>query len=142
MTKRPRKPKPMRCPNCEGGLYLEDPSYGLTCPRCEIRVAGPFESAHDIPEYVPAPQVGTAVATIRFRAAANRRGYLLALRDRLRAAGYDDEQIDDTLAHAFPPRELVGYVYGRDDAERAVDVAAEVGGVTAELGRTGDLGRP
>jgi len=56
MAKRtPKKQQPMRCPNCEGGLYLDDPSYGLTCPRCGIRVAGPFESAHEIPDYVPAP---------------------------------------------------------------------------------------
>lgn len=142
MTKRSQKTKPLRCPSCEGGLYLDDPSYGLTCPRCEIRVAGPFESAHEIPEYVPAPRAGTAVTTIRFRAAADRRGYLLALRERLRGAGYDADQIDDMFAHSFPPRELVGYVYGRDDAERAVDVAGEVGGVTADLGRTGELGRP
>jgi len=31
---------------------------------------------------------------------------------------------------------LIGHVYGRDDAERAVDVASEVAGVTADLGRT------
>lgn len=56
MAKRrqPKKPQPLRCANCGGGLLLEDPSYGLTCPRCGVRVAGPFESAHEIPDYVPA----------------------------------------------------------------------------------------
>ena len=142
MAKRtPAKKKPMRCPNCEGGLYLDDPSYGLTCPRCEIRVAGPFESGHDIPEYVPAPSYGTAVATIRFASTTSRRDYLLTLRARLYGVGYDADQVDDMFKHSFPPKGLVGYVYGRDDAERAVDVAAEVGGVTAELGRTGELSR-
>lgn len=136
------KKKPMCCPNCEGGLVLEDPSYGLTCPRCEIRVAGPFTSGHEIPEYVPAPSYGTAVATIRFASAARRRDYLLALRARLYAVGYDADQVDDMFKHSFPPKGLVGYVYGRDDADRAVDVAAEVRGVTADLGRTGELDRP
>lgn len=130
------KSKPMRCPSCEGGLYLDDPSYGLTCPRCGIRVAGPFESAHEIPEYVPAPRSGTAVATIKFKNAASRRDYLAALRARLLGAGYDADHVDDMLGHAFPPKEKVGYVYGRDDAERAVDVAGEIPGVSAELGRT------
>jgi hypothetical protein len=35
------------------GLTLEGPSYGLVCPACGVRVAGPFESAHDIPDYAP-----------------------------------------------------------------------------------------
>lgn len=48
-----RKAKRFTCPSCGGGLTLEDPSYGLVCPTCEARVAGPFESAHDIPDYVP-----------------------------------------------------------------------------------------
>jgi len=42
----------LTCENCDGGLALED-RYGLVCPACEVRVAGPFESAHDIPDYVP-----------------------------------------------------------------------------------------
>ena len=41
------------CPNCDGGLVLED-TYGLVCPACEIRVAGPFESGDEIPDYKPA----------------------------------------------------------------------------------------
>ncbi|HSX22280.1 MAG TPA: hypothetical protein VLE97_05845 [Gaiellaceae bacterium] len=48
------KSKPLACENCGGGLVLEDPSYGLVCPACGIRVAGPFESGHDIPDYKPA----------------------------------------------------------------------------------------
>jgi transcription elongation factor Elf1 len=54
--KRRRLPKQklFTCPNCDGGLRLEDPSYGLVCQACEIRVAGPFESANDIPDYQPA----------------------------------------------------------------------------------------
>lgn len=131
-----KKKRLLRCPNCEGGLHLDDPSYGLTCPRCQIRVAGPFESAHEIPDYVPAPLGGTLVATIRFKNAAARRDYLAALRSRLQAAGYDADQADDMIAHAFPRGDLVGYVFGRDDAERALDVAGEVRGVTADLGRT------
>lgn len=47
-------PKRLTCENCDGGLVLEDPSYGLVCPACEVRVAGPFESGHDIPDYNPA----------------------------------------------------------------------------------------
>jgi hypothetical protein len=141
MAKRkPAKKQRLRCPNCDGGLTIEDYAYGLICPRCQIRIAGPFESGHDIPDYVPAPLSGTAVATIRFKSAQARRDYLAALRTRLSDAGYGDDQIDDMLGdHAFPPKERIGYVYGRDDADRAVDVAAEVHGVTAELGRTGDL---
>ena len=131
------KKQPLRCLNCEGGLRLDDPAYGLTCPRCEIRVAGPFESGHDIPDYVPVPPTGTTMATIRFASAASRREYLDALRARLIDAGYDGDQIDDALGHAFPPKVLIGYVFGRDDAERAVDVASTVRGVTTELGRTG-----
>lgn len=127
----------MRCPSCDGGLLLDDPSYGLTCPRCEIRVAGPFESAHEIPDYVPAPRSGTLVATIRFKSAASRRDYIWALSARLAAAGYGEDQIVDMIRHSFPTGELVGHVYGRDDAERAVDVAGEVRGATAELGRSG-----
>ena len=46
--------KKFACPNCDGGLVLEDPAYGLVCPACEIRVAGPFESGHEIPDYKPA----------------------------------------------------------------------------------------
>jgi predicted metal-dependent hydrolase len=46
--------KKFACPNCDGGLVLEDPSYGLVCPACEIRVAGPFSSADEIPDYKPA----------------------------------------------------------------------------------------
>ena len=49
-----KKTKPLTCANCGGGLRLEDPSYGLTCPRCQIRVAGPFTNANEIPDYVPA----------------------------------------------------------------------------------------
>ncbi len=52
--KKTSKPKQLTCENCGGGLYLEDPSYGLVCPKCEIRVAGPFEDASEIPDYVPA----------------------------------------------------------------------------------------
>ena len=56
MRKKPAagKQKRLTCENCDGGLVLEDPSYGIVCPTCEVRVAGPFESAHDIPDYVPA----------------------------------------------------------------------------------------
>lgn len=51
-----KKPKRRQftCPQCGGGLYLEDPSYGLVCPACEVRVAGPFTEANEIPDYVPA----------------------------------------------------------------------------------------
>lgn len=44
------KPKQLTCENCDGGLVLED-SYGLVCPACEVRVAGPFESGHEVPDY-------------------------------------------------------------------------------------------
>jgi hypothetical protein len=50
--------KPLCCGQCGGGLALEDPSYGLTCDVCEVRVAGPFESADDIPDFKPARQPG------------------------------------------------------------------------------------
>ena len=49
-----KKTKLLTCANCGGGLRLEDPSYGLTCPRCQIRVAGPFTNANEIPDYIPA----------------------------------------------------------------------------------------
>lgn len=127
-----KKKRPMRCPNCAGGLKLDDPSYGLTCPRCEARVSEPFTSAHDIPDYVQAPSAGTVVATIRFKSAMSRRNYLAALRARLP----DNAQVDDMLEHAFPPKESIGRVYGRGDAQLAADVAADVDGVTADLGRT------
>jgi hypothetical protein len=45
--------KKFACPNCDGGLVLED-TYGLVCPACEIRVAGPFTDADEIPDYKPA----------------------------------------------------------------------------------------
>ena len=126
----------MRCPDCGGGLKLDDPSYGLTCPRCEARVSEPFESARDIPDYVTIPSSGTLVATIRFKSAASQRAYLKALRTRLYEANYSSDQVDAMFEHAFHPHENVGHVYSsRTDAERAVDVAAGIVGVTAELGR-------
>jgi predicted metal-dependent hydrolase len=48
-----RKAAKFACPNCDGGLVLED-TYGLVCPACEARVAGPFESADEVPDYKPA----------------------------------------------------------------------------------------
>ena len=131
-----KKKRPMRCPDCGSGLKLDDPSYGLTCPRCEARVSEPFESARDIPDYVAVPSSGTLVATIRFKGATSRRAYLKALRARLYEADYSSDQVDDMFERAFHPQENVGHVYSsRADAERAVDVAAGVVGVTAELGR-------
>jgi hypothetical protein len=47
------KKKRFTCPQCDGGLVLED-TYGLVCPACEVRVAGPFTDAHQIPAYTQA----------------------------------------------------------------------------------------
>lgn len=46
------KPAPLRCANCDGGLDGSDLAYGLVCHTCGVRVAGPFTSANDVPEYV------------------------------------------------------------------------------------------
>lgn len=41
----------LTCDNCGGGLDGSDLAYGLVCPPCGVRVAGPFTSANDVPEY-------------------------------------------------------------------------------------------
>jgi len=53
----PRKKKELlTCANCGGGVeFVHDESGAwFRCPRCEVRVAGPFTDAKDIPEYKPA----------------------------------------------------------------------------------------
>lgn len=44
---------PIRCPQCEGGLDGSDLAYGLVCPSCSIRVAGPFADNDQVPDYTP-----------------------------------------------------------------------------------------
>jgi hypothetical protein len=44
----------LTCSNCDGPLTMEDPAYGLVCPKCNVRVAGPFETADEVPDYVSA----------------------------------------------------------------------------------------
>jgi hypothetical protein len=43
----------LSCGNCGGGLVIEHDEAGITllCPRCEIRVAGPFTDVYDIPNF-------------------------------------------------------------------------------------------
>jgi len=41
----------LTCGECGGGLDASDLAYGLVCPVCDVRVAGPFTDAHDIPDY-------------------------------------------------------------------------------------------
>jgi hypothetical protein len=55
-TKPPTVPVKLGCGNCCGGLSIEHEGPGVTliCPVCQVRVAGPFFDAHDIPEYVAA----------------------------------------------------------------------------------------
>lgn len=55
MKKTPKK-KPLSCGNCAGGLVIEHDEAGITlqCPKCVVRVAGPFTDAFEIPEYKPA----------------------------------------------------------------------------------------
>ncbi len=43
--------EPLSCSNCGGGLDGDDLAYGLVCPDCGIRVAGPFDSSDDVPSY-------------------------------------------------------------------------------------------
>lgn len=47
--------EPLVCGNCAGGLEREErgDSAVLICPRCVVRVAGPFYDEEDIPDYVP-----------------------------------------------------------------------------------------
>ena len=42
----------LTCPECDGGLDGTDLAYGLVCPHCGIRVAGPFTDDHDVPAYI------------------------------------------------------------------------------------------
>jgi hypothetical protein len=51
--------KLLSCGNCTGGLVIEHDEAGITllCPKCMVRVAGPFTDAGDIPEYKPARQL-------------------------------------------------------------------------------------
>lgn len=55
MARRAKK-TPLACGNCDGGLVVEHDEAGVTllCPRCVVRIAGPFTDAGDIPEYKPA----------------------------------------------------------------------------------------
>jgi hypothetical protein len=42
--------KKLACGNCDGGLEWSDGNT-LVCPKCQIRVAGPFTRADEIPDY-------------------------------------------------------------------------------------------
>lgn len=53
-----KRVKKLKCPECDGGLTMDDPWYGLTCDACGIKVAGPFDSANDIPPYKRAKKTG------------------------------------------------------------------------------------
>lgn len=44
---------PLCCSNCGGGLDGSDLRYGLICPVCNVRAAGPFDDASDVPDYKP-----------------------------------------------------------------------------------------
>jgi len=46
-----KRVKKLKCPECGGGLTMDDPRYGLTCEPCGVRVAGPFDDANKIPAY-------------------------------------------------------------------------------------------
>lgn len=50
-TKTKTEVKLFTCPQCDGGLDGSDLNYGLVCPACCVRVAGPFATVHDVPEY-------------------------------------------------------------------------------------------
>jgi hypothetical protein len=67
---------------------------------------------------------------LHFQSATARRNYLAALRKRWLAVGYSKEYITDFLRATFDPKLSVFYVYGRDDADRAADVAIDVPGVS------------
>lgn len=40
------------CGNCGGGLVWAEGEI-LVCPKCEVRIAGPFKHADDVPDYKP-----------------------------------------------------------------------------------------
>jgi ribosomal protein S27AE len=46
----------LTCGNCDGGLVAEHDESGLRldCPKCLVRIAGPFTEAGEIPDYKPA----------------------------------------------------------------------------------------
>lgn len=67
---------------------------------------------------------------IRFRNAAARKAYLAALRRRWKEVGYSADYIDDWIRAVFDPKLPVAYVFGRDDADRAADVALDIPGVS------------
>lgn len=73
------------------------------------------------------------VTSLKFASAGARKEYLAKLRDRLFLAGYNVDRIMKTFRDTFPPGHKVYYVFGRDDAERAFDVADEVRGVEAAM---------
>lgn len=60
---------PMTCDNCGGGLDGSDLSYGLVCPPCGVRVAGPFVDAHDVPDYKPYEPAATSRRSARTHSA-------------------------------------------------------------------------
>jgi hypothetical protein len=73
------------------------------------------------------------VAQLRFRDAAVRRTYLDLLRERMYAAGYSPDYVTDWIRGRFDPKLHVAHVFGRDDADRAADVALEVRGVSCKM---------
>lgn len=48
-----KEPKPVCCDNCDGGLILEarDDGHWLVCEPCGVRVSGPYQSYHEVPNY-------------------------------------------------------------------------------------------
>ncbi len=78
---------------------------------------------------------GMKTVAIRFSDDAARRAYLSALRKRWREVGYSADYTDDWIHAVFDPKVPVAYVFGRDDADRAADVAIDVPGVSYEFGQ-------
>lgn len=50
-SKRSAKSGLLCCEDCGGGLDASDLAYGLVCPACGVRVAGPFTEASEVPAY-------------------------------------------------------------------------------------------
>lgn len=73
------------------------------------------------------------IASLQFSHPAAARAYKHALRERMYAAGYEPPQVTEWFRAWFPPKKLTAYIAGTADAERAIDVASEVRGVTYDL---------
>lgn len=77
------------------------------------------------------------VAHVSFRDAPSRRTYLVRLRKRMYADDLRPDYVTAWIRARFGPKLPITYVFGRDDAERAVDAALEVPGVTCKVEEAG-----